>query len=44
MRKHLENVSKLMLENRVAQQAKSARKSGGVNPKKKAAGGRNART
>jgi DNA-binding GntR family transcriptional regulator len=44
MRKHLENVSKLMLANRVAQQAKSARKSGGVNPKKKTAGGRNART
>lgn len=43
MRKHLENVSKLMLANRVAQHAKGAAKSGGVKPKKKAAGRRNAR-
>jgi DNA-binding GntR family transcriptional regulator len=43
MRKHLEDVSKLMLANRVAQQTKSAAKSGGVKPKKKTAGGRNAR-
>jgi DNA-binding GntR family transcriptional regulator len=43
MRKHLENVGKLMLANRVAQHAKGAAKSGGLKPKKKTAGGRNAR-
>jgi DNA-binding GntR family transcriptional regulator len=35
MRKHLENVGKLMLANRIAQQAKGAAKSGGMKPNKK---------
>jgi DNA-binding GntR family transcriptional regulator len=42
-RKHLENVSKLMLANRVAQQSKSAGKSAALKPKKKKVGRRNAR-
>jgi DNA-binding GntR family transcriptional regulator len=43
MRKHLETVGKLMLANRVAQQAKSPAKSAAAKPRKKAVGGRNAR-
>lgn len=43
MRKHLENVSKLMLANRVAQQLKGSAKSRDNKPNKKAAVGRRAR-
>ncbi|MDB5574960.1 MAG: Transcriptional regulator, GntR family [Bradyrhizobium sp.] len=41
MRKHLEDVSKLMLVNRVAQQAEAPTKSAGTKPKTKARAGRN---
>jgi DNA-binding GntR family transcriptional regulator len=43
MRKHLEDVSELMLANRVAQQAKGAGKSAGTKPARKSKAGRNVR-
>ena len=43
MRKHLEDVSKLMLANRIAQQAKGSAKSAGIKLKK-ASAGRSGRT
>jgi DNA-binding GntR family transcriptional regulator len=43
MREHLENVSKLMLANRVTQQARASAKSGRIKPKKRAKAGRNGR-
>jgi DNA-binding GntR family transcriptional regulator len=44
MRKHLENVGKLMLANRIAQQATGAVKSTGIKAKKKTKLGRGGRT
>ncbi len=43
MRKHLEDVSKLMLANRVAQQAKGPAKSAGPKPAKRSKAARNVR-